>query len=115
MKKLILFIASFCFLTALNAQEEAVFNHYTANKLLINPAAAGFDRGHHDLFLNVRNQFTGFPGAPETYSFSYNGPIGRSLGVGALLSTENIASFTVGKILFLLNMGIFKERQNLTQ
>ncbi|MEM6964693.1 MAG: PorP/SprF family type IX secretion system membrane protein, partial [Bacteroidota bacterium] len=94
MKKLILLIASFCLLTTINAQEEAIFGHYTANKILINPAAAGFDRDNHQFFLNVRNQWTGFVGAPETYAFSYNGPIGKNLGVGALLFTENIASFT---------------------
>jgi len=94
MKKLILLIASFCFIATLNAQEEAIFNHYSVNKLLINPAAAGFDRDNHNLFLNVRNQFTGFPGSPESYSLSYNGPIGRSLGVGALLFTENIAAYS---------------------
>lgn len=94
MKKLILLIASFCFLTTMNAQEEAIFNHYQANKLLINAATAGFDRDNHKFFLNVRNQWTGFTGAPESYSVSYNGPVGKSLGIGALLFTENIASFT---------------------
>jgi len=96
MKKLLLLIASFCFLTTINinAQEEAIFNHYQANKLLINPATAGFDRDNHKFFMNVRNQWTGFTGAPESYAISYNGPVGKSLGVGALLFTENIASFT---------------------
>ena len=94
MKKLILLIASVCFLTTINAQEEAIFNHYQANKLLINAATAGFDRENHKFFMNVRNQWTGFPGAPETYALSYNGPVGKSLGIGALLFTENIASFT---------------------
>ena len=78
MKKLILLIASFCILSTINAQEEAIFGHYTANKVLINPAAAGFDRDNHQFFLNVRNQWTGFAGSPETYAFSYNGPIGKS-------------------------------------
>ncbi len=94
MKKLILLIACFSFLGSMNAQEEAIYNHYQINKLLINPATAGFDRTQHDLFVNVRNQWAGFAGAPETYALSYNGPVGKSLGIGALLFTENIASFT---------------------
>ena len=93
MKKLILIISTFCFLATINAQEEAIFNHYHANPLLINPATAGYDRDHHKIFMNVRNQWAGFTGAPETYSLSYNGPIGSRLGIGALLFTENIASF----------------------
>ena len=94
MKKLILLITCFTFLGSMNAQEEAIYNHYQVNKLLINSATAGFDRTQHDFFVNVRNQWAGFPGAPETYAVSYNGPVGKSLGIGALLITENIASFT---------------------
>lgn len=91
---LLLIIFSFCFLVSINAQEEAIFSHYQVNKLLINPATAGFDRDNHNFFLNVRNQWSGFTGAPESYAVSYNGPIGKSLGLGAVLFTENIASFT---------------------
>ena len=94
MKKLILLIASFCFLATINAQEEAIFNHYQINKLLINPSTAGFDRDNHKLFLNVRNQWSGFPGAPQTYALSYNGPVGKSLGIGAIFYSEKIAAFT---------------------
>jgi type IX secretion system PorP/SprF family membrane protein len=95
MKKLILLIACFSFLAInLNAQYEAIFSHYQINKLLINPATAGFDQENHKLFMNVRNQWSGFTGAPESYSLSYSGPIGKSLGLGALLFTEKIAAFT---------------------
>jgi len=95
MKKLLLLIACFSFLAInLNAQYEAIFSHYQINKLLINPATAGFDQENHKLFMNVRNQWSGFTGAPESYSLSYSGPIGKSLGLGALLFTEKIAAFT---------------------
>ena len=95
MKKLLLLIACFSFLAInSNAQYEAIFSHYQVNKLLINPATAGFDQDNHNLFMNVRNQWSGFTGAPESYSLSYNGPIGKSLGIGALVFTEKIASFT---------------------
>jgi type IX secretion system PorP/SprF family membrane protein len=95
MKKLLFLIACFSFLiNDLNAQYEAIFSHYQVNKLLINPATAGFDQDNHKLFMNVRNQWSGFTGAPESYSLSYNGPIGKSLGLGALIFTEKIASFT---------------------
>lgn len=95
MKKLLLLIACFSFLaTQSNAQDEAIFSHYQVNKLLINPATAGFDQDNHKIFMNVRNQWSGFTGAPESYSLSYNGPIGKNLGIGALVFTEKVASFT---------------------
>ncbi|MFK7775976.1 MAG: PorP/SprF family type IX secretion system membrane protein [Saprospiraceae bacterium] len=95
MKKLLLLIACFSFLAInSNAQYEAIFSHYQVNKLLINPATAGFDQENHNLFMNVRNQWSGFTGAPESYSLSYNGPIGKSLGLGALVFTEKVAAFT---------------------
>ncbi len=94
MKKLlflIFFVASF---SLVKAQEEAVFTHYTINPLLINPAAAGFDEAHHNLFMNLRASWTGFAGTPRNYSINYNGPIGKSLGIGAMIFSENIASLT---------------------
>lgn len=75
------------------AQDEAIFSHYHINPILINPSAAGFNEMHH-LQMNLRNQWTGFPGAPTTYMISYNGPIGKTLGVGIGALTENIAQLT---------------------
>ncbi len=96
MKKLlyILTVLILGFSTQSSAQEEAVFNHYHINPLLTNPGAAGFDKDEHNVFFNLRNQWSGFEGTPKTYSFSYNGPIGERLGIGALIYTENIAAIT---------------------
>lgn len=96
MKK-ILFIISIFFLgwnTTTQAQEEAVFMHYMINPLLINPAAAGFDQTQHNVFMNVRSAWANFPETPNTYSLNYNGPIGRRLGIGAMIYSENIASLS---------------------
>ncbi len=79
---------------SLYAQEESIFSHYTINPVLVNPAAAGFDEDYHNVFLNLRSSWAGFPGAPNTYSVNYNGPVGNNLGIGALLYSENIASLT---------------------
>ena len=95
MKKFITFILVCClFAQWARAQEEAVLMHYQVNPLLINPATAGFDAEHHKLFINTRTQWTGFPGAPKTYSISYNGPIGKRLGIGALLYAESIGNIS---------------------
>ncbi|MEL6636886.1 MAG: PorP/SprF family type IX secretion system membrane protein [Bacteroidota bacterium] len=94
MKKLLILLSFFASLSTLRAQEEAVFVHYTINPLLINPAAAGFDEAHHNLFMNLRASWTGFSGTPRNYSINYNGPIGKNLGIGAMVFSENIASLT---------------------
>lgn len=78
----------------LQAQEEAVFSHYTINPSIINPATVGMDEDNHHLFLNLRSSWAGFPGNPRTYALSYNGPIGNMLGLGAMIYSENIGSLT---------------------
>jgi len=93
MKKFLPLLLSLLYFTA-NAQEEAIFSHYTINPMLVNPAATGFDEENHNVFLNLRSSWSGFPGAPNTYSINYNGPVGKNLGIGALLYSENIGSLT---------------------
>lgn len=100
MKKILLFIFALSFIGTINAQEEAIFNHYHINPLLINPGTAGYDKANHKLFMNVRNAWSGFTGAPETYAISYNGPVGKSLGIGAMIFTENIAALTRTRMQF---------------
>lgn len=91
MKKIILFVISLSFisLTAF-AQEQSAFTHYHINPVLINPAAAGFS-GNQQVFLHARNQWAGFPGAPKTYALSYDGPFGKTFGLGATIYSENIS------------------------
>ncbi len=95
MKKLSIFIlVVFCAFVKINAQEEDVFKHAQMNPILINPATAGADAEHHKVFMNVRRAWTNFPGTPTSYALSYNGPIGKRLGIGAMLFTENVAAIT---------------------
>ena len=101
MKKIILLITLLVWgLQTLRAQDPAIFNHYLVSPILINPSYAGFEESHV-LMANFRNQWTGFPGAPLTYGFNYNGPIGKTLGVGFNILGENIAS--ISRLRFQLN------------
>ena len=94
MKNLIIFILMLGFVHSINAQQdETIFKHYYLNHVLVNPAAAGIT-DLHELRLNARNQFVGFPGAPQTYAVGYNGPVGRTFGLGVNILTENIASLS---------------------
>ncbi|MEM1320752.1 MAG: PorP/SprF family type IX secretion system membrane protein [Bacteroidota bacterium] len=94
MKKIVLLFSVLFVFKTLSAQEEGVFGHYLFNPVLINPGATGFDDEHHNVFMNIRSSWTNFPGTPKTYALSYNGPVGKRLGLGAMLYTENIASIT---------------------
>lgn len=101
MKKFILLAIVFVSgLASLRAQDPAVFNHYLVSPILVNPSYAGFAE-QHDFQFNFRNQWTGFPGAPFNYGINYNGPIGKTLGIGVGVFGENIAAMS--RLRFLLN------------
>jgi type IX secretion system PorP/SprF family membrane protein len=92
MKKLLLLITSLFILQAAQSQEQsAVFSHYFINPILINPAYAGFNETHQ-LQMNLRSQWTGFPESPKSYAIGYNGPLGNLLGGGVNLMTEKLGN-----------------------
>ena len=100
MKKLFILISFLGLAGFVKAQDQAIFMHYHVTPILVNPAVAGFG-DTHDLQFHFRNQWTGFPGSPFTYAFNYNGPIGKTFGIGASVLSENIAS--VSRFNFKLN------------
>jgi type IX secretion system PorP/SprF family membrane protein len=69
------------------AQDEAIFNHYTVNPVLVNPAFTGNDDKFH-VFGHYRTQWTGFANAPQTYGLSVNGPLADKVGIGAMILSE---------------------------
>lgn len=97
MKKLILIIMLFTSVLSVKAQDESVFMHYTNSPTLLNPAHAGFQEQFQALF-NFRNQWTSFPGSAFTYSAGLESPIGKVMGAGFRLWSENIASLTKYKM-----------------
>ncbi len=93
MKKLILLIPFFAIVQLVSAQDEAIFTHYHITPVLINPAAAGFS-DNFQLQFNARAQWTGFPDAPQTFGAMFNGPVGKTFGVGLGVSSETAAQMT---------------------
>jgi type IX secretion system PorP/SprF family membrane protein len=88
MKKSLLAIFFFLAIAAkMVAQDEATFNHYTINPVLVNPAFTGNDDKYH-VFGHYRTQWTGFVNAPQTYALSINGPLADKVGIGAMLVSE---------------------------
>lgn len=56
------------------AQQLPLYSQYLYNKFLINPAVAGSD-GYTSLNLTAREQWIGYYGAPQTFSFSGQGRV----------------------------------------
>lgn len=98
MRKLILLLGLVLSIQmVLQAQDEAIFMHYTISPILVNPAAAGFNETY-DLQFNGRTQWTGFEDAPRTFSARYNGPLGRTFGLGIGIFSEKAAQLSRNKL-----------------
>lgn len=78
------------FVTDLSAQQDPNFTFYRFNMNLINPAFAGAGETT-DIGINVRSQWSGVPGAPETQSAIFGTPMNNNVGLG--LSIINDKTF----------------------
>lgn len=102
MKNLYVLIISMLACWSLSAQEEAISQHYLINPMMLNPAVAGFYE-MHQVQVNARVTWTGFSNAPKTYSLMYNGPIGKSFGVGLNVLSDQAADLVNNRV--QLNFG----------
>ncbi len=94
MKKILLsaaFLAGLFFSAA--AQEQAIYSQYQLFPILVNPAHTGFSN-KHEVLLNSRTMWSGFPGGAKSYTLQYNGPVSDKLGIGAGIFSENIGSLS---------------------
>lgn len=93
MQRSLLIILAIIFVSlSLNGQaryfdERYITTQHFINPVLVNPGATG-NSVHHRLIGNYRSNWSTFPGAPKSYFFSYDGPIGNRLGFGALLLSD---------------------------
>jgi type IX secretion system PorP/SprF family membrane protein len=77
------------------AQQISLFNHYSINPYLINPARAGSSKST-TAFLLHRQQWTGIPGAPITDVLTLDG-IKKSEKIGLGITISNDATNIVSK------------------
>lgn len=73
-KKGLLIIVALLLAVRMDAQDLPIYSQYLFNKYLINPAVAGSD-GYTSINLTTRQQWTGYLGAPQTYSLSMQGRV----------------------------------------
>lgn len=83
----VLFISSF---NKTFAQQDPNYIFYRYNMNLINPAFAGVETGS-EFGLNIRSQWAGVAGAPETQSGFFSTNLGKNVGIG--LSIINDQTF----------------------
>lgn len=73
-----------------NAQQDPMYTQYMFNTQTINPAYAGTWESVGFMVLG-RNQWTGFDGAPETYTFSMQAPLkNERVALGANIISDKI-------------------------
>ena len=92
MKKyfLLLIVLMPLFAAESRAQQDPQFSQYMFNPLAINPAYAG-SRGVMNGALVIRNQWTGFDGAPKTETISLNTPTKRGrVGIGLEILADQL-------------------------
>ena len=64
-----------------NAQQDPQYTQYMYNMNVVNPAYAG-SKESLSITALYRNQWSGFDGAPETFTFSAHSPFGDKVGLG---------------------------------
>lgn len=88
MKNIFLTIICSVAIANVNAQQLPFYSQYMLNGFLLNPAVAGTQEGI-PVALTYRNQWAGFTDAPKTFTLSANSLIGKRVGLGGIVFTEN--------------------------
>jgi type IX secretion system PorP/SprF family membrane protein len=71
------------------AQQIPVLEHYLVNPYLINPATAGLNG--NNAYINIRNQWQGFVGAPQTQLLTLDGSLkGDKVGLGLMVKNDRM-------------------------
>lgn len=90
MKKIIFSILALIGAIQANAQQDAMFTHYSFNTLAVNPGYAGSRDALTLTGLN-RSQWVGFEGAPTTQTLTLHAPImNEKIGLGLSVLNDKI-------------------------
>lgn len=89
MKRLFI-LPAFIFISIVSsAQQDPQFSQNMFTRLYVNPAFAGTSDAIC-ASLMYRNQWTNFDGAPKTFLFQADAPIGKSLGLGLSVAADEL-------------------------
>jgi type IX secretion system PorP/SprF family membrane protein len=94
-KKIIITTAAIFSFLLVEAQQDAMFTHYSFNTLAINPAYAG-SRDALTITSLYRNQWTGFDGAPVTQTLTMHSPFfNDKVGMGLSIVNDKIGPVNI--------------------
>ncbi|MFD2543197.1 type IX secretion system membrane protein PorP/SprF [Lacinutrix gracilariae] len=88
MKKLYIILA-FLFVVQMQAQQDPQYTQYMYNMNVVNPAYAGSYEGVA-IGMLYRSQWVGLEGAPKTGTFAIHSPVGKNVGLGLSLISDEI-------------------------
>ena len=80
-------IVAFLLVGTMYAQQETNYSLYKYTMNVINPAYAGAD-GNTSFATNLRSQWAGVQDAPETQSFFFATPLGKRVGLGVSVVSD---------------------------
>lgn len=109
MKKIyiIVFVALICFVDV-SAQQDPHYTQYMYNMNVINPAYAG-SKENLAFGLLYRKQWVEIEDAPTTFTFSGSSPIGKNVGLGLSMVSDQIGPVTEQNVYadfsYTLNLG----------
>lgn len=85
---------------SLSAQEHAISSQYQIFPILVNPALTGFNN-QHEVLVNARSSWQGFPGKPSTITAMYTAPVGDRLALGGGIFSDKAGDMNITR--FQLN------------
>lgn len=89
MKKKLFVIALSCMTWSINAQQLPIYSQFYFNDYVINPAATGLGDASM-VQLGFRNQWTGFTGAPKTFTLGGQARLARQhMGLGGMIFRDD--------------------------
>lgn len=109
MKKIFLIaLVCLCSFFEMNGQQDPHYTQYMYNMNVINPAYAG-SKENLSFGLLYRKQWVNIDGAPSTFSLSGSSPVGKNVGIGLSLISDQIGPVNeqnaYGDFSYTLNLG----------
>jgi len=90
------------------AQQSPHYTQYMYNMNVVNPAYAG-SKDHLSFGVLYRNQWVGIDGAPTTFSLSGSAPVGKNVGAGLSIISDQVGPVkeqdVYGDFSYTLNLG----------
>ena len=89
MKNLVIILFTLLCASQVNAQQDPQYTQYMYNMNIINPAYTGSTEGLAVGAL-YRSQWVGLDGGPETFTFNIHSPVGKRVGLGLSVISDQI-------------------------